>query len=283
MYAAQQLLMCGALSHAQASLAEPAASVLQLPASPPLLLAPFLLLLFCAPSARLLALSLALSLGIILRKMPFYVVFYACTALWKVNAAFLDASVSCAPIFFAQLLDAYDMMASTMFANLRVYSGSNHGILPTGLLFGALPALDGGAAAWVTHLLSPTARRHLLASGHSARQFGPYMARVLGPQALRRLLAEARAAGEAFDLTYRRRESPDGRWRRVRYARRRDGRETCVALGRWPKGSRCKAEERALLTTAPPAWAMKLLLFFPFPVRLEEKMGVESKELGCVC
>ena len=158
----------------------------------------------------------------------------------------------------------------------------------------------------MTHLLSPTARRHLLASGHSARQFGPYMARVLGPQAvsppaserprgggaeayllpfveLRRLLAEARAAGEAFDLTYRRRESPDGRWRRVRYARRRDGRETCVALGRWLKGSRCKAEERALLTTAPPAWAMKLLLFFPFPVRLEEKMGVESKELGCVC
>lgn len=335
-----------------------------------------------APSARLLALNLALSLGIILRKMPFvwdfllwdlqtdaallallllcgpaaaadgdravalaapivraqYVVFYACTALWKVNAAFLDASVSCAPIFFAQLLDAYvpaaltppwlpplalalapaatilveaaipallcvpaaadgrgagaacrrlglglgvllhllialtpapnnagafsltilvhyfflaprrlaaaaarpavlaasallavcgfcrapsdlavgmnlglallwaaalltpppapaaggirsppppppppppalaravrrvrlcalgvavgyalllpvlglqDMMASTMFANLRVYSGSNHRLLPTGLLFGALPALDGGAAAWV--------------------------------------------------------------------------------------------------------------------------------------
>ena len=120
-------------------------SVLQVPTSPPLLLAPVLLLLAAFPSARLLAAAHALSLGVTIVKVPFvwdfllwdlqtdatllvvlliadeeraialaapivrlqYLLLYAFTALWKVNSAFLDPAVSCAPIFFVQLLDAY--------------------------------------------------------------------------------------------------------------------------------------------------------------------------------
>lgn len=36
-----------------------------------------------------------------------YIIFYACTALWKVNSTFFDTMRSCAPIFFVQLLDFF--------------------------------------------------------------------------------------------------------------------------------------------------------------------------------
>ena len=41
------------------------------------------------------------------------------------------------------MLGLQDMMAPTMFANLRVFSGSNHTLMPTGILY------DGGGVVWV--------------------------------------------------------------------------------------------------------------------------------------
>ena len=109
---------------------------------------------------------------------------------------------------------------------------------------------------------------------------------------LRRLLSEARAAGESFSLTYRQRQQgstgaagSSGAWRRVRI-KQKPGQFSCSALadGWWRVGwpSACTVEERQLLTTAPPAWAMRLLLFFPFPMPLSEEVDVSSAELGCL-
>ena len=180
--------------------------------------------------------------------------------------------------------------------------------------------------AEVTWILTPTVRQNLVASGHSGRQFLPYGARVLGPDAvappagttpnpdgtsnkaaaeegwmvpmveLRRALADARAAGETFTLTYRQRLAPPGEakngaaWRRVRVEWQAGGggsgtgvgagRLRCTVLGR--RGGACMDEERELLSTAPPAWAKKWLLYFSFPMRLRADTDTATPELGCL-
>ena len=108
---------------------------------------------------------------------------------------------------------------------------------------------------------------------------------------LRRLLAEARASGEAFTLTYRARDRAHGGWRRVKVAQRGEGHSTCRVL-RAPLqdltrrsdllGAACTDEERVLLGTAPPAWAMRSLLFFPFPMKIEDGIDAQTAELGCL-
>ena len=85
-----------------------------------------------------------------------------------------------------------------MFANLYVFSGSNHLLgTPTGILFNHLPEFAGGVVRVdytnSTHmntihphekstLHSPRLKRWLTKVGHTARQFGPYVARVTGQQ-----------------------------------------------------------------------------------------------------
>ena len=253
------------------------------------------------------------------------------------------------------VLGLQDMMASTMFANLRVFSGSNHLVLPTGILFSPslsslFPTLAGGIVwvesttsayirgiypAEVTAMLPRAVVHHLVASGHTGRQFAPYLARVLGPAAvappppspsssssstpppqlhesvrpgadeawmvpmveLRRLLAEARTTGEPFRLVYRQRGVASG-WRRVRVEytppsdhANGDGHLSCAVLGEWLPlpWSACTAEEATLLSSAPPSWAMRSLLFFPFPMRMsgggggeESMVSSSSPELGCL-
>jgi hypothetical protein len=247
----------------------------------------------------------------------------------------LAASVAVVYSLLLPVLGLQDMMAPTMFANLRVFSGSNHLLLPTGLLFRA-PSLFptfGGGVVWVestssatirgvypgeaTRMLSPAVRTHLQATGHSGREYAPYLARVIGPDAidpqavirddeawmvpmveLRRLLAEARAAGETFSLTFRTATSdgpgaPPGApstWRRVRVdqsGRDADGaHQQCSVLDGWPiawlGGSACTPEEAQLLSTPPPPWAMRWLLFFPFPMRLSDDLSADSHEIGCL-
>ena len=167
------------------------------------------------------------------------------------------------------------------------------------------PRINDIYPAEVSPLISETVRGQLLANGHSAREFAPYLARVIGPFAvlpptgvapprprnegfmvpmveLRRLLAEARAAGESFQLTYRHRpQASDGGWRRVRVVHRSGGRTSCRVLGGSPRA--CTADEQTLLSTAPPAWAMSALLFFPFPMELGARVNETTPELGCIC
>ena len=65
---------------------------------------------------------------------------------------------------------------------------------------------------------------------------------------------------------------------RVRVEQRGDA-TRCRALS----GEKCSAEEVEMVSTPPPMWAMRTLLFFPFPMRLEADTDAESAELGCVC
>ena len=37
-----------------------------------------------------------------------------------------------------------------------------------------------------------------------------------------------------------------------------------------------------LLSSAPAPWAMRSLLYFPFPMRLHDEMHESSPELGCL-
>ena len=87
------------------------------------------------------------------------------------------------PVFGVQ-----DMGAATMFANLRVYSGSNHFFLPTSLIFhdavsdgafgnGLLRVEDTNSTfirnmypTEVSSMLTPQVRSWLTATGHTSRQ-----------------------------------------------------------------------------------------------------------------
>ena len=93
------------------------------------------------------------------------------------------------------ILGLQDMGATTMFANLYVFSGTNHLLgTPTGILFNYMPELAGGVVrvdyTSSDHMNnihpnekstkhSQRLKKWLLEYGHTARQFGPYGARVL--------------------------------------------------------------------------------------------------------
>ena len=145
--------------------------------------------------------------------------------------------------FGLPMLGVVDQMAPNMFSNQRFHAGSNHLLVPTGLLHGLLPSQLSREAfstirvtsvtsermaaqypAEVTASISPAARALLAAAGHTARQWNPMLGRVIGLQAvagpaadaptaalysvpaleLRRLIGEAQARGESFELSYTR-------------------------------------------------------------------------------
>ncbi|KAK3237090.1 hypothetical protein CYMTET_52816 [Cymbomonas tetramitiformis] len=107
--------------------------------------------------------------------------------------------------FALPVLGLQDLGASTMFANLRAHAGSNHLLVPTGLLQGLAetPAaegytgflkggvvrVEGTNSTWlnsiypgeVTRDLDPRARRLLQLAGHTGRQWNPSLARILSP------------------------------------------------------------------------------------------------------
>lgn len=147
-----------------------------------------------------------------------------------------------------------------------------------------------------SRMLTERARAMLLSAGHSAREFTPSTTRVVGtlpgmkPLAnqteqlayllpaveLRRVLGEARARNESFDLRYRRlsRSAPfNGR---VVLLREAAGGERSCWLEGVDKGKPCATDELALL---PPSnnWATYMLLAFPMPMRPDG-----TSELGCL-
>lgn len=141
------------------------------------------------------------------------------------------------------VLGLMDMGNTHMFANLRVVGGSNHLLVPTGLLQRWRPGGPRGPFAGgvvlvhnttnvqlrrlypceLTHRLRDGARDLMRSAGHSAREFIPLEARIYGgevcgraddtPQVpyithafeLRRLLAEAQRRGDVdYEVTYAR-------------------------------------------------------------------------------
>lgn len=138
------------------------------------------------------------------------------------------------------------------YSNLRMIGGSNHLLLPTGVLGKLYPPAAEAAevvrieqctSAWInsiypgdiTEQMAPKDRELLRAAGHVGTMFNGMKARILGPGPddgggerrpfakftvsaleLRRLLTEARERGEVFRLTYTVLGSEgDERWRRT--------------------------------------------------------------------
>jgi len=139
--------------------------------------------------------------------------------------------IAFAHAFIGPILGVQDLGGSIMYSNLRVLGGSNHLLLPTNLLglSGPLvrveactsPTLNALYPGDFSSVFAPRATALLRAANHSGRQFNFAMGRVLGAWALpppsdadpfvrytvpavqlRRMLAEAREAAEAFELEY---------------------------------------------------------------------------------
>ena len=155
--------------------------------------------------------------------------------------------------------------------------------------------------------LSPAARALLKAAGHSGRQWNPMLGRVIGLMAvagphaddakkppaqytlpaleLRRLVEEAKAKGESFELEYTTliglaapsganssagelwRTSSAGRTAVYKYDAA-SGSASCT-VGKGPLAAACPADEPAMLPP-PPAWALRLVAFQPLPVLVGE-------------
>eukprot|EP00435_Cladocopium_sp_Y103_P039438 s1307_g10.t1 len=198
--------------------------------------------------------------------------------------------------FLLPVLGLQHMASCSMYANLKHYGGSNHLVVPTGLLqdwfhdfhgpwgpaFGGalwrLDAVDGAAAltarnAW-TAVEPPLAVELLRSNGHSGRQFAAYYARLESLEAagvssysptlplvfpafeLRRAL---RATSEGWRATLTRlprRLRTPGEWR--------DFPGTQVYL--WSNGSCSDESLQRWLETEPPWWLTKLLLPYPYPL-----------------
>jgi len=157
-----------------------------------------------------------------------------------------------------------------------------------------------------TSMLSERSRALLAQAGHSAREFGPSTTRVVGvlpgmkpdseaPQLpyllpaleLRRLLAEARARNESFELTYKRVSNTgapfngrlvhvvdshvDGAWQ-SRCSARVPG-----VAGLSSLSGACAADELAVLPSPADGWLATLLLSFPLPMSPDGQ-----HELGCL-
>jgi len=139
--------------------------------------------------------------------------------------------IAFAHAFIGPILGVQNLGGSIMYSNLRVLGGSNHLLLPTNLLglSGPLvrveactsPTLNALYPGDFSAVFAPRATALLRAANHSGRQFNFAMGRVLGAWALpppsdadpfvrytvpalqlRRMLAEAREAAEAFELEY---------------------------------------------------------------------------------
>jgi len=165
-----------------------------------------------------------------------------------VHVAFVGLAACYA--FLSQPLGIVDIGAASPFASIKVHSGSNHWLMPTGLLFqdhrsslleGTVARVEACNSTWlnalhpgsVTSLLPPSTRDTLVRLGHVGLEFSPTTRRVFGEAArlampeepfvrytlpqtqLRRDLQDLRERGEPFSLTYSRLPGVRGdeRWR----------------------------------------------------------------------
>jgi hypothetical protein len=210
--------------------------------------------------------------------------------------------------FGGPLLGIHDLGACNMYSNLRMYAGTNHLFLPTGLIGHVWPEatqlvqlvrVEQSSSAYinsiypgeVTSQIAPEELSLLADAGHSAHMFNAMKARILGPAfapahaafhrytvtalEMKRLLAEARATGEKFEITYTLLDATGGdeRWRRDSLGR-------TVTLKEDGKGKRsctvgcgplelipcpCAADELPL-QPPPSYWASKTLIQQPYPI-----------------
>ena len=254
------------------------------------------------------------------------------------SSRFVEATVVLSTLTYAlllPLLGLMDMGATTMFANLYVFSGSNHFFMPTGMLFDYLPELRGGVVRVdntdsvhfrglfpheKTALHSPRMTKWLKYSGHVARQFGPYGARVKGafaprptnlPEAektftpylipmveVRRCLGEAFQIENEFTLNITKLGKPPlapphVAREKLSLSFEKGSLTKCMSImsnasvassheaePAAEEWSACDVHDTELLMQPISWWATKLLGFFSFPI---EPGGTSWRELGCVC
>ena len=212
--------------------------------------------------------------------------------------------------FAGPILGVQNLGGSIMYSNLRVLGGSNHLLLPTNLLglSGSLvrveactsPTLNALYPGDFSSVFAPRAIAVLRAAGHSGRQFNFAMGRVLGAWALppppagafvrytvpalqlRRMLAEARAAAEPFELEYSVLDGHgDEAWRassaglrRVRLSEDpRRGRSVCGVAS--DGGKACGPDELARLPALLP-WEHAWGVWNPHPI-----LPAMSAEMHC--
>lgn len=200
-------------------------------------------------------------------------------------------------------LGVHDQGQPHMYANLRLHGGSNHYVVPTGLLprfFQHTTADIGGGIVRVERCdstafndvhpseysadLTERARRWLAVGGHTGRMWNPMLSAVTASRApiasptkytipaheFRRLLAVARAADEAFTIEYTQlfgvgNESwrAQAPGRTVRIVEAPGKDRRCLVLR--PARADCAPDD---LPNLPPLgfWARKFLLFEAYPI-----------------
>ena len=215
-------------------------------------------------------------------------------------------------------LGLQDHGTPNMYSNLRIHGGSNHYLVrQVDLLRFLLPEeaarrtfsvvrVEKCSSEWIntiypgdlTMTMSPDERALLASVNHTARMFNPMKLRVLGASVLpsspsgvrtkysltalelRRVLAEARERGEAFQMTYTVLEgfTGDEQWRSKSSGRTIHLREDGIG------GRECFAEDDVACTgdefanLPPPSFLIrKWLVQQPYPI-LE---GVELSEVTC--
>jgi hypothetical protein len=209
------------------------------------------------------------------------------------------------------ILGLQDIGAPTMFGNLKVHGGSNHLLLPTGLLqqwFATTTTALGGGVVRIEHTdslflqqlypgefpLDAALVEGLQNAGHVGREFGPKARRILGAEIrsrmpvvnplvpytipfleLRRMLQEA---PRPFSISYTYLGiQGDERWRRSKghYTVQWELDETPSATKGVCLGGDC--DEAMDPTIPPPWWALKWMLFASYPVL----MHADTDEILC--
>lgn len=206
--------------------------------------------------------------------------------------------------FVGPILGVQDLGSSNMYGNLRlVAGGSNHYVLPMNLLRLSGPivriesctsrTLNALYPGEISSVIGDRATAILQHSNHSGRQFNFAMGRVLGSWALptpskgvaftrytvpalevRRMLGEARAAGDSFELVYTLLDghSGDETWRASSKGTRRvriaedptKGSARCTVLSEG--GAPCLPSDLPLLPSALTWWERGLGVFNPNPI-----------------
>jgi len=229
--------------------------------------------------------------------------------------------------FVLPSLGVLDQMAPNMFSNQRYHAGSNHLLVPTGLLHASLGVgafsvirvhktssllIGRQYPAEVTASFDPAARQLLKSVGHSARMWNPMLGRVIGLMAvagpvpedaaskpdarytlpaieLRRLIGEAKAAGESFALEYARLdtlEPPNGAASAEAWRAKSKGTHVTYTYDAASGSAKCHvgkgllagllspcAPDEVALLPPPPWWATKLAAFQPLPILTGEGWG----------
>ena len=218
--------------------------------------------------------------------------------------------------FAGPILGLQDLGSSNMYGNLRLLGGSNHYLTPLNLLqlSGGIVRIESSTShvlnalypGEISSVFTPRAIEVLRSANHTGRQFNFAMGRVLGSWALppprlggrgsafvrftvpalelRRMLAEARAAGQPFELVF---TELDGRfgdeaWRAKSHGRRKvrvredpvKGQADCVVLSE--RGApACGPSD---LPNQPPLspWELALGVWNPHPI-----LPGEHDEMHC--